>query len=130
MIILHRRTGEKPPTGPRQNTVATDSLAQYGADGMTALDSFAFVRHVDGLRHQFERDGERHGRPAYCRTDGQVWCVWGPDDGWHCEIADGLVTACPLNSDGDEHEPPATVWRSFKGDRSHLYDLRPLGPEG
>lgn len=52
-----------------------------------------------------------------------MWCVWGPDDGWHCEIADGLVTAHPLNSDGDELEPPATVWRSFKGDRSYLYDL-------
>ncbi|MFI2261063.1 hypothetical protein OHU45_08020 [Streptomyces tubercidicus] len=56
-----------------------------------------------------------------------MWCVWGPDDGWHCEIADGLVTAHPLNH--DEPEPPATVWRSFKGDRSYLYDLRRLEPE-
>ncbi|MEU6946087.1 hypothetical protein ABZ957_12775 [Streptomyces sp. NPDC046316] len=90
---------------------------------MTDLPSFAFVRHVDGLRHLFERDGERHGRPAYRRTDGQVRCLWAPGLGWHCEIADGLVTAHPVNSTGDEPEPPATVWRSFKGDRSYLYDL-------
>ncbi|MCX5197152.1 hypothetical protein OOK31_25190 [Streptomyces sp. NBC_00249] len=102
---------------------------------MTALESFTFVRHVDGLRHRFERDGERHDRPAYRRTDGQVWCVWGPDEGWHCEIAGGLVTAHPLNAAGDVDldrdapEPPATVWRSFKGDRSYLYDLRPFEPE-
>ncbi|MFI2367889.1 hypothetical protein [Streptomyces sp. NPDC018833] len=106
-----------------------DRLAPYSAEGMTALESFTFVRHVDGLRYRFERVGERHDRPAYRRTDGQVWCFWGPDDGWHCEIADGLVTAHPLNSDGDELEPPATVWRSLKGDRSYLYDLRPLEPE-
>ncbi|GAA2612457.1 hypothetical protein Stube_12090 [Streptomyces tubercidicus] len=101
----------------------------YSAEDMTALESFTFVRHVDGLRHSFERDGESHDRPAYRRTDGQVWCVWGPDDGWHCELADGLVTAHPLNRDSDEPEPPATVWRSFKGDRSYLYDLRHLEPE-
>ncbi|MCB8904576.1 MULTISPECIES: hypothetical protein [unclassified Streptomyces] len=92
---------------------------------MTALASFTFVRHTDGLRHRFERDGEHHGRPAYRRTDGNVRCVWSPAEGWHCEIADGLVTARPLNGDAEGTEPPATVWRSFKGDRSYLYDLRP-----
>ncbi|MEW9515227.1 hypothetical protein [Streptomyces tubercidicus] len=114
-----------------------DRLAPYSTEDMTALESFTFVRHVDGLRYSFERDGERHDRPAYRRTDGQVWCVWGPDDGWHCEIADGLVTAHPVNrdsdsdsdSDSDEPEPPVTVWRSFKGDRSYLYGLRRLDPE-
>ncbi|MFD9409676.1 hypothetical protein ACFWBN_22040 [Streptomyces sp. NPDC059989] len=68
---------------------------------MTALASFIFVRHIDGLRHHFERDGERNGRPAYRRTDGNVWCVWSPTDGWHGEIADGLVTAHPVNSHAD-----------------------------
>ncbi|MFE4175747.1 hypothetical protein ACFRR7_27530 [Streptomyces sp. NPDC056909] len=94
---------------------------------MTVLVSFIFVRHGDGLRHHFERHGERHGRPAYRRTDGQVWCVWAPGAGWHCETADGLVTGRPLDHHGDEREPPATVWRSFKNDRSYLYDLRPSG---
>ncbi|MFF3493500.1 hypothetical protein ACFYWS_19325 [Streptomyces sp. NPDC002795] len=96
---------------------------------MTALSSFTFVRHTDGLRYHFERDGERNGRPAYRRTDGNVRCVWSPIDGWRCEIADGLVTAHPLTSHADEPEPPATVWRSFKGDRTYLYDLRILDPE-
>ncbi|WP_326594028.1 hypothetical protein [Streptomyces sp. NBC_01294] len=96
---------------------------------MTALASFTFVRHVDGLRHHFERDGERHGRPAYRRADGNVWCVWSPADGWHCEIAGGLVTAHPLTSHADEPAPPATVWRSFKGDRSYLYDLQTPDPD-
>ncbi|MFD4376740.1 hypothetical protein [Streptomyces sp. NPDC058486] len=91
---------------------------------MTPLPSLTFVRHVDGLRHRFERAGERGGRPAYRRTDGDVWCVWSPAEGWHCEIADGLVTAHPLDGRADTPEPPATVWRSFKNDRSYLYDLR------
>lgn len=92
---------------------------------MTAPASFTFVRHIDGLRHHFERHGERNGRPAYRRADGNVWCVWSPADGWHCEVAGGLVTARPLDSRADAPEPPATVWRSFKNDRSYLYDLRP-----
>ncbi|MGW8948841.1 hypothetical protein [Streptomyces sp. NPDC055709] len=96
---------------------------------MTALASFAFVRHIDGLCYYFERDGEHHGRPAYRRTDGKVWCVWSQTEGWHCKIADGLVTARPLNSRIDEPEPPATVWRSFKNRRSYLYDLRPFNLE-
>ncbi|MFC9820231.1 hypothetical protein ACFWG6_01725 [Streptomyces erythrochromogenes] len=91
---------------------------------MTALASFTFVRHLDGLRHRFERDGEHNGRPAYRRTDGNVSCVWSPADGWHCEIADGLVTAHPLDGRADGPEPPAAVWRSFKNGRSYLYDLR------
>ncbi|MET9377529.1 hypothetical protein ABZX98_25925 [Streptomyces sp. NPDC002992] len=48
---------------------------------MTALTSFTFVRHIDGLRYHFERDGEHNGRPAYRRTDGNVRCVWSPTDG-------------------------------------------------
>ncbi|MFI9237093.1 hypothetical protein [Streptomyces sp. NPDC053079] len=96
---------------------------------MTALESFTFVRHNDGLRYHFEHDGDRHGQPAYRRTDGQVWCVWGADEGWHCVIGDGLVTAHPLNSCGNEPEPPATVWRSFKSGRSYLYDLLPAVPQ-
>ncbi|MEU7564833.1 hypothetical protein [Streptomyces fradiae] len=91
---------------------------------MTALESFTFVRHLDGLRHRFVRDGERNGRPAYRRTDGDVRCLWSPAEGWHCEIAGGLVTAHPLDGPADAPEPPATVWRSFKNDRSYLYDLR------
>ncbi|WP_343245950.1 hypothetical protein [Streptomyces sp. SID5785] len=87
------------------------------------------MRHADGLRYHFERDGERNGRPAYRRTDGKVWCVWSSVDGWHCEIMGGLVTAHPLNSPADEPEPPATVWRSFKDDRSYLYDLRTVAHE-
>ncbi|MGJ0151862.1 hypothetical protein ACR3S4_00665 [Streptomyces sp. CH8.1] len=96
---------------------------------MNALESFTFVRHIDGLRHGFEREGERNGRPAYRRTDGDVWCVWSEPDGWHCEIADGLVTAHPVEGRADGPEPPATVWLSSKNDRSYLYDLRtPPGP--
>ncbi|MFC8078075.1 hypothetical protein ACFUN8_21340 [Streptomyces sp. NPDC057307] len=95
---------------------------------MTALESFTFVRHVDGLRYQFEHHGARHGRPAYLRTDGQVSCLWTPADGWHCET-DGIVTARPLDSHDDETDPPATVWRSFKNDRSYFYDLRHTGAE-
>ncbi|MFE7187709.1 hypothetical protein [Streptomyces erythrochromogenes] len=91
---------------------------------MTVLASLTFVRHLDGLSHRFERDGVLNGRPAYRRTDGNVLCVWSPADGWHCEIADGLVTAHPLDGRDDGPEPPATVWRSFKNDRSYLYDLR------
>ncbi|WP_328964867.1 hypothetical protein [Streptomyces virginiae] len=91
---------------------------------MTAPSPFTFVRHTDGLRHRFDHAGERNGRPAFRRTDGQVWCCWSPTDGWHCEIADGLVTAHPLNGHADTPEPPATVWRSFKNDRSYLYDLK------
>ncbi|EPH43856.1 hypothetical protein STRAU_3059 [Streptomyces aurantiacus JA 4570] len=97
---------------------------------MTTRASFTFVRHIDGLRYHFERDGEHNGRPAYRRTDGNVRCVWWPADGRHCEIADGLVTAHSLNSHADEPAPPpATVWRSFKNDRSYLYDLQALDPE-
>ncbi|MFC8791258.1 hypothetical protein [Streptomyces cinereoruber] len=92
---------------------------------MTALASFSFVRRTDGLRYDFERDGEHHGRPAYRRTDGKVRCVWSTADGWHCEIAGGLVTATPLDGRADGPEPPATGWHSFKDDRSYLYDLRP-----
>ncbi|MFD0375812.1 hypothetical protein [Streptomyces sp. NPDC127112] len=96
---------------------------------MTALASFTFVRHIDGLRYRFEQDGERNGRPAYRRTDGKVWCVWSPADGWHSEITGNLVTARPLNSFADAPEPPATVWRSFKDDRSYLYDLQTVDAE-
>ncbi|MEV0275898.1 hypothetical protein AB0I22_05855 [Streptomyces sp. NPDC050610] len=94
---------------------------------MTAPESFSFVRRTDGLRYLFERDGSRHGRPAYRRTDGSVRCVWGPgvDEGWHCVLPDGLVVARPLDAPGDGPEPPATVWRSSKEGRSYLYDLRP-----
>lgn len=81
------------------------------------------MRHVDGLRHLFERDGEHRGRPAYRRTDGQARCRWAPGLGRRRKSAEGLVTAQPVNGTGDEPEPPATVWRSFKGDRSCLYDL-------
>ncbi|GLW15700.1 hypothetical protein Stsp01_24430 [Streptomyces sp. NBRC 13847] len=97
---------------------------------MTELASFTFVRHIDGLCYRFERDGEHDGRPAYRRTDGKVWCVWSSADGWHCEDADGLVTAHPFKGRADEPEPPTAVWRSFKADRSYLYDLRPSTPEG
>ncbi len=97
---------------------------------MTTLASFTFVRHLDGLRHLFDRDGEQHGRPACRRTDGKVRCLWSPADGWHCEITDGLVTARPLGVRTDGPEPPATVWRSFKNDRSYLYDLRTHDCEG
>ncbi|MFF9342580.1 MULTISPECIES: hypothetical protein [unclassified Streptomyces] len=83
-----------------------------------------FVRRPDGLRHRFEREGERNGRPAYRRTDGHVWCLWSPAEDWHCELADGLLTARPLDAPAGAPHPPATVWRSFKGDRSYLYDLR------
>ncbi|MEU8999299.1 hypothetical protein AB0C95_31495, partial [Streptomyces caniferus] len=44
-----------------------------------------------------------------------------------CVIGVGLVTAHPLAGQGvgsDEAEPPATAWRSFKNDRSYVYDLR------
>ncbi|MDX2296484.1 MULTISPECIES: hypothetical protein [Streptomyces] len=91
-----------------------------------ALLSLVFVRRVDGLRHRFEPAGERDGRPAYRRTDGAVWCVWSRAEGWHCVIAGGLVTAHPRDGRADGPEPPATVWRSFKDDRSYLYDLRVL----
>lgn len=114
----------RPVPRHAQNSSAAGSIVPYSADGMTTPASFTFVRHIDGLRYHFERYGEHNGRPAYRRTDGNVWCVWSPSDGWHCEIADGLVTAHPLNSHGDEPDPPATVWRSFKDDRSYLYDLR------
>ncbi|GAA3171136.1 MULTISPECIES: hypothetical protein [Streptomyces] len=96
---------------------------------MTALASFAFVRHIDGLRYRFTYDSDHYGRPAYRRTDGNVSCLWSPSDGWHCEIAGGLVTAYPLSGRADGPEPPATVWRSFKNDRSYLYDLQPLDPD-
>ncbi|WP_242483712.1 hypothetical protein [Streptomyces sp. NE5-10] len=39
-------------------------------------------------------------------------------------IGDGRVTARPLDAPADAPRPPATVWRSFKDDRSYLYDLR------
>ncbi|MGW6536515.1 hypothetical protein ACWGBV_04140 [Streptomyces sp. NPDC055051] len=95
----------------------------------TALSAFAFVRHTDGLRHLFTRDGEHHGRAAFRRTDGAVRCVWSPAEGWHCAIGGGLVTAYPLDGRADGPEPPAGVWRSFKSDRSYLYDLRVHDPE-
>ncbi|WP_200797417.1 hypothetical protein [Streptoalloteichus hindustanus] len=116
-------------TGYGQNSGAASGDAPYSGEGMTALTSFTFVRHIDGLRYTFERDGERNGRPAYRRADGNVWCVWSPTEGWHCENADGLVTAHPLSGHADGPEPAATVWRSFKNGRSYLYDLRVLGPE-
>ncbi|MGY3846959.1 hypothetical protein ACWV2X_17155 [Streptomyces hydrogenans] len=86
--------------------------------------ALTFVRHLDGLRHRFARAGERNGRPAYRRADGEVWCLWSPTEGWHCAIGDGRVTAHPLDAPADAPRPPATVWRSFKDDRSYLYDLR------
>lgn len=109
--------------------MAASVVVPYSAEGMTALTSFTFVRHIDGLRYYFERAGERNGRPAYSRMDGKVWCVWSSTDDWHCEVPDGLVTAHPLGNHADEPEPPATVWRSFKDDRSYLYDLRALDSE-
>ncbi|MER6912378.1 hypothetical protein ABT354_11970 [Streptomyces sp. NPDC000594] len=90
-------------------------------------EALVFVRHVDGLRYDFVRDGERHGRAAYRRADGAVWCLWSPAEGWHCEIAGGLVTAYPLAGHADDADPPLGVWRSFKGDRAYLYDLRAVG---
>ncbi|WP_329154631.1 hypothetical protein OIU91_40290 [Streptomyces sp. NBC_01456] len=124
----NKQTARERLRAEREQQTKTEKVP-YSAEGMTALASFTFVRHIDGLRYTFARDGERNGRPAYRRTDGNVWCVRSPTDGWHCEIADGLVTAHPLNSHADEPEPPTTVWRSFKNDRSYLYDLQPLAPE-
>ncbi len=96
---------------------------------MTAPPSLAFVRHTDGLRHRFDLAGERDGRPAYRRTDGAVWCVWSAADGWHCVLPDGLVTAHPRDGRADGAAPPATVWHSFKADRSYLYDLQYPAPD-
>lgn len=96
---------------------------------MTAFASFAFVRHVDRLRHPCERADERHGRPAYRRTDGRVWCLWTPTDGRHREIPDGLVLPSPLTGHDDGPEPPATVWRSFRNDRPYLNGVRPASLE-
>ncbi|MBQ0828398.1 hypothetical protein [Streptomyces tagetis] len=90
---------------------------------MTTPTTLTFVRHTDGLRYDFTRSGTRHGRPAYERTDGRVGCLWSPSEGWHCESADGIISAYPVTGHHDAPEPPATVWRSFKADRSHLYDL-------
>ncbi|MGR6998186.1 hypothetical protein ACU686_09025 [Yinghuangia aomiensis] len=56
-------------------------------------------------------------------------CLWSSAEGWHCAIADGLVTAHLADGRADDPEPPATVWRSSKDGRSYLYDLRPLDPE-
>lgn len=89
----------------------------------TPPTSLTFDRHLDGLRYHFTREGEHHDRPAYRRTDGQVWCLWSPTDGWHCALPDGLVAAKPLETTTEEPEPPATVWRSFKNGRSYLYDV-------
>ncbi|MGW0856273.1 hypothetical protein [Streptomyces sp. NPDC002690] len=94
------------------------------------LAGITFVRQLDGLRYDFARETERNGRPAYLRTDGQVWCCWSRAEGWHCESADGIVNSRPLNDRPDTPEPPATVWRSFKNDRSYLYDLRVAAPDG
>ncbi|MCX5397158.1 hypothetical protein [Streptomyces sp. NBC_00102] len=95
-----------------------------------STSALTFVRHLDDLRYEFERHGERHGRPAYRRTDGQVWCCWSPAEGWHCESAEGVVNSRPHGKcDADAPEPPATVWRSFKNDRSYLYDLRFAAPD-
>ncbi|MBB1252098.1 hypothetical protein H3146_01770 [Streptomyces sp. OF3] len=96
---------------------------------MTAPEFLTFVRHVDGLRYHFERCGERNGRPAYRRSDGNVWCVWSSAEGWHCEGSDGVVNSRPVGSHGGGLAPPATVWRSFKNGRSYLYDVRFPAPE-
>ncbi|MCK1795177.1 hypothetical protein MTQ01_03965 [Streptomyces sp. XM4193] len=90
---------------------------------MGPLTTLTFERRLDGLRYRFTRNGEHHGRPAHLRTDGQVLCVWSPADGWHCALPDGTVVAKPLETTGDEAQPPATVWRSFKNGKSYLYDV-------
>ncbi|WP_225882298.1 hypothetical protein [Streptomyces aureocirculatus] len=67
--------------------------------------------------------------PPIAEPTDSCGAFWGSEKGWHCEIVGGLVTAYPVNSIGNEPEPPATVWRSFKNDRSYLYDLRPAEPQ-
>jgi hypothetical protein len=87
-------------------------------------DGFELVRRHDGLRHRFERVGERNGRPSYRRLDGVVECCWLPPNGW-CTIGrDGIENGWPLEPD-TAPRPGAGVWRSAKAGRSYLYDLVP-----
>lgn len=48
----------RPARGCAQNSLAASTVVPYSAKGMTALASFTFVRHIDGLR--YERDGEHN----------------------------------------------------------------------
>ncbi len=119
---VERVPAPEGPIAPAESGI--DVIWRMTSDQWRTRPTLTFVRHTDGLRHRFERDGEHDGRPAYRRTDGNVWCVWSAAEGWHCRIADGRVTAHPADGRADGPLPPAAVWRSFKDDRSYLYDLR------
>lgn len=87
------------------------------------MEGVRFVRRVDGLTHEFVRDGEAHGYPSFKRVDRDVWCRRLPDFGWVVCNQAGAVSSRPFADPGLGGLPPQGVWVSFKGDASYVYDL-------
>lgn len=85
-----------------------------------------FVRRVDGLTYRFLRDDDFNGRPSFKRLDLDLWCRWFPERGWCTVDAHGTANSWPLSgrAGGEEPFPPLGPWRSWKGGKSYLYDLR------
>ena len=87
------------------------------------MDRFELRRRSDGLVYEFARDGVG----VYRRADRPDLTIqWDPKFGWAAldpdtyELA-GLAWGVPPGE--QVHMPPAGPWISFKGSKSHVYDL-------
>lgn len=92
---------------------------------MRATDCFEFHRRNDALSYRFEPCEPREGRPAWKRTNLDVWLAWIPLKGWCTVDAEGTVNGRPWGIEiGDQgDQPPECEWLSKKADKSYVYDL-------
>ncbi|MCW2602233.1 MAG: hypothetical protein JWN61_368 [Pseudonocardiales bacterium] len=88
-------------------------------------DTLLLVRRLDGLIYRFEREPQEwNRRPSYRRSDLPLWIRWTDADGWVVLDEAGTPNGWPLSDARDSPQPPQTGWRSHKGAKSYLYDLR------
>jgi hypothetical protein len=90
-----------------------------------AIARLVLVRRLDGLTYRFDRELEQwNGQASYRRVDPPLWIRWTGLAGWAVVDAEGVANGWPMSGAMEPATPPVTSWRSEKGDKSYLYDLR------
>ncbi|MGH3644304.1 MAG: hypothetical protein ACRDUX_35395, partial [Mycobacterium sp.] len=86
-----------------------------------------FVRRVDGLTYEFEREADPvYGHPSFRRVDAELYCRRLPEFGWCVVDSVRTVTSRPFDDAGVGDLPPEGAWVSRKGNGSYVYDLHRL----
>ncbi len=101
-------------------------MPQYRPD-----DRFEFRRRLDGLVYRFEPCAPREDRPAWKRTNLDIWLCWLAGKGWCTVDAAGAVNGRPwaIEVADQDDQPPEGEWLSKKADKSYVYDLVRLPAE-